>query len=94
MGSGFNFRETPKSRFWVVVGFFLFAFFLNQNHIVHSFKPVFPLCLLFWCWDRDFSACFQVIDTVDPDYMLLQKFPHMNFSELYFYVCTLLDCLL
>lgn len=89
VGLGFNFRETPKSRFC-----FCFVILFFTKTILYILLNLFFLCLLRWCWDRDFSACFQVVDTVGPDYMLLQRFPHMNFSELYFYVCTLLDCLL
>lgn len=86
VGLVFHFSDTPKSPFCLI--FTKIMLYIVFNLRFSCFSPTLVLGSSLFCTFSD--CCYQW----NPDYMLLEKFPYMNFSELYFYVCTLLDCLL
>lgn len=86
VGFVFNFSKTPKSPFRLI-------FTKIMLYIVFNLR-----CFLFFSYVdvgiESFLHVFRLLLPMEPWLHAVRKLPYINFSQLYFYVCTLLDCLL
>lgn len=84
VGLVFNFSETPKSPSSIFTKIILYIVF-NLRFSCFSLR---------WCWIESFRHVFRLLLPMEPWLHAVGKFSYMNYSELYFYICTLHDCLL